>query len=70
MIRDFETIEEQVMEEKPDLILLDINLPSFDGFYWCRKLRQMTNTPIIFITIKVDDYFFTEKRLASLHSRR
>jgi len=50
IINDFESIDRQVSEEKPDLVLLDINLPSFDGFYWCRKIRQVSNIPIIFIS--------------------
>ncbi|SHJ42930.1 DNA-binding response regulator, OmpR family, contains REC and winged-helix (wHTH) domain [Clostridium amylolyticum] len=45
IIRDFE-------EYKPDLVLLDINLPKFDGFYWCRKIRQQSKVPIIFISAR------------------
>jgi len=45
IIRDFE-------EYKPDLVLLDINLPKFDGFYWCRKIRQKSKVPIIFISAR------------------
>ena len=36
----------------PSLILLDINLPKFDGFYWCTKIRQKSNIPIIFISAR------------------
>ncbi len=50
IVSDFETIDSQVLVEKPDLVLLDINLPSFDGFYWCKKIRQDSNVPIIFIS--------------------
>ncbi|WP_342792225.1 response regulator, partial [Clostridioides difficile] len=32
---------------KPHLVLLDVNLPKFDGFYWCRCIRQQSNLPII-----------------------
>lgn len=34
----------------PDLILMDINLPYFDGFYWCNKIRSISKVPIIFIS--------------------
>lgn len=34
----------------PHLVLLDINLPCFDGFYWCRKIRDISKAPIIFIS--------------------
>ncbi|HBF5147905.1 TPA: response regulator transcription factor [Clostridioides difficile] len=37
---------------KPHLALLDVNLPKFDGFYWCRCIRQQSNLPIIFISAR------------------
>ncbi|HBF2563529.1 response regulator transcription factor [Clostridioides difficile] len=37
---------------KPHLVLLDVNLPKFDGFYWCRCIRQQSNVPIIFISAR------------------
>lgn len=37
-------------EKEPDLILLDVNLPDGDGFEFCRKMRQKTDIPIIFLT--------------------
>jgi len=39
-------------EEKPDLILLDVMMPKVDGFEACRRLREMTDVPIIFVTAK------------------
>ncbi|MCY6371202.1 response regulator transcription factor [Clostridium ganghwense] len=35
---------------QPHIILLDINLNAFDGFYWCRKIREISKVPIIFIS--------------------
>lgn len=46
----FENIDEAVLKADYDVILLDINLPFEDGFYWCRKIREATHTPIIFIS--------------------
>ncbi|MCW0908749.1 response regulator transcription factor [Clostridioides difficile] len=37
---------------KPHVVLLDVNLPKFDGFYWCRCIRQQSNLPIIFISAR------------------
>ena len=37
-------------EQEPQLILLDINLPVFDGYYWCQKIREASKVPIIFIS--------------------
>lgn len=39
----------------PHLILLDINLPYYDGFYWCTKIREMSDIPIIYISSRGDD---------------
>lgn len=47
---EFENIIEYVYNNKPDLILLDINLPVFDGFYICREIRKTSNVPIIIVT--------------------
>lgn len=49
---DFEAIMMDFNEFNPDLVLLDVNLPKFDGFYWCRKIRQESKVPIIFISAR------------------
>ena len=46
----FENIINDIRLSNPDLILLDINLPAFDGFYICREIRKEMNTPIIIVT--------------------
>jgi len=59
----FETIEaydgkqamEMVERENPDLILLDIMLPEYDGFTVCKKIRQTMNTPIIMLTAREEE---------------
>ncbi|MEI2364989.1 response regulator transcription factor [Niallia circulans] len=52
---DFETIMETFRREKPDLVLLDINLPSFDGYYWCRQIRKESLCPVIFISARTGE---------------
>lgn len=52
---DFQYILEDFKEFTPHLVLLDINLPSFDGFYWCRQIRQISTCPIIFISARVGE---------------
>lgn len=47
---NFENMVEYVNEQKPHLVLLDINLPVFDGFYICREIRKTSKTPIIIVT--------------------
>lgn len=55
VVEDFDRILEETAEFEPHLILLDINLPSYDGYYWCRQLRQRTTCPIIFISARSGD---------------
>lgn len=45
-----ENIVEDIAKEKPHLVLMDINLPSHDGFYWCGKIREISKIPVIFIS--------------------
>ncbi|WP_040205699.1 response regulator transcription factor [Neobacillus jeddahensis] len=47
---EFDQIVEAFIHEQPHLILLDINLPSFDGFYWCQQIREISKVPIIFLS--------------------
>lgn len=47
---EFNDVFQQFANENPQLILLDINLPAFDGFYWCNKIRDVSSVPIIFIS--------------------
>ncbi|RXZ82998.1 DNA-binding response regulator [Paenibacillaceae bacterium] len=49
---DFGNILEQFEHVKPHVVLMDINLPSFDGFYWCRQIRTVSTCPIIFISAR------------------
>lgn len=46
----FEHIIEEVLYKKPNLVLLDINLPVFDGYYICREIRKKSDVPIIVVT--------------------
>ncbi|MFJ9463042.1 response regulator transcription factor [Viridibacillus arvi] len=49
-VKDFQKVEEEYLSVKPHLVLLDINLPYYDGFYWCEKIRKYSNVPIIFVS--------------------
>ena len=50
LIDKFDNIVDDLLIENADLILLDINLPYMDGFDICKKLKEKTNIPIIFVT--------------------
>ncbi|EEH98546.1 MULTISPECIES: response regulator transcription factor [Clostridium] len=47
---DFENILEEFMKDKYHLVLLDINLPYYDGYYICREIRKRSSIPIIVVT--------------------
>lgn len=55
VIEDFDRVVDECTTFEPHLILLDINLPSYDGYYWCRQLRQVTTCPILFISARSGD---------------
>lgn len=55
IIEDFDRVTEECLAFDPHLILLDINLPSYDGYYWCRQLRTHTTCPILFISARSGD---------------
>lgn len=49
-LNHFQNVIEDVLEQKADLILLDINLPVVDGEYICKEIRKVSNVPIIMVT--------------------
>ncbi|MCB7063720.1 response regulator transcription factor [Enterocloster citroniae] len=54
-VTDFSRVLEQFEQTAPDLVLLDISLPFFDGYYWCGQIRRLSQVPIIFISSASDD---------------
>lgn len=49
-LANFERIEDEFKAEQPHLVLMDVNLPVFDGFYWCQRIRLASKVPIIFLS--------------------
>ncbi len=60
--RDFDVIKAYSAEEglrmaykhQPDIVLLDIMMPDMDGWEVCRRLREMSDVPILFLTARAD----------------
>jgi DNA-binding response OmpR family regulator len=50
IIDDFDNVISFALTENPHLILLDINLPVYDGYYICREIRKQSKVPIIVVT--------------------
>jgi DNA-binding response OmpR family regulator len=53
--KDFRNLEEQFDSIHPDFVLLDINLPYYDGFYLCRAFRKKSRVPIIITSARSGD---------------
>lgn len=49
-ILNFDEVFMEFSKYSPHLVLMDINLPFFDGFYWCNKIREISKVPIIFVS--------------------
>ncbi len=52
---DFANVTKEFVEFAPHIVLLDISLPFFNGFYWCGEIRKVSNVPIIFISSASDN---------------
>lgn len=54
LVDDFEKVIDIFKCENPDLVVMDIALPYYDGYFWTRKIRDLSNVPIIFLSSKED----------------
>lgn len=49
-LKDFGQVIEQFIRFKPEIVLLDITLPHYNGYHWCEEIRKISKVPIIFIS--------------------
>ncbi len=54
-VEDFRQVASEAIKYQPDLILLDIKLPYYNGFYWCSEIRKFSKIPIVFVSSADDD---------------
>ncbi len=54
-IDNFKNIIEQFKEFDPHIVLLDVMLPFFNGFYWCGEIRKISKVPVMFISSAGDN---------------
>lgn len=55
LVTDFERVLAQFHEYDPQLVLMDITLPFYSGFYWCGEIRRFSKVPVIFISSAADN---------------
>lgn len=55
IVEDFEKVLDTFQEFQPHLVIMDINLPAFDGYYWSRKIRQVSNCPIMILSARMSE---------------
>ena len=53
--QDFEHVLEEFAAFDPQLVILDISLPFFNGYHWCRSIRQLSKVPILFLSSASDN---------------
>ena len=54
-VQNFRMVTEEFLTEEPQLVLLDIMLPFFNGYHWCSEIRKHSNVPILFISSASDN---------------
>lgn len=54
-VQNFRSVAAEIFEYQSDLVLMDITLPYFNGFYWTTEIRKSSNLPIIFISSASDE---------------
>ena len=53
--KDFSAVTKEVAEFAPQLVLMDIGLPFYNGYYWCSEIRKISKVPIIFLSSAADN---------------
>lgn len=48
--REFDRVLQEFVDFDPQLVLLDISLPFFNGYHWCQEIRKISKVPILFLT--------------------
>lgn len=54
-VKNFRNVMSEFAVFNPHIVLLDIGLPFFDGYYWCSEIRKVSKVPIIFISSVSDN---------------
>ena len=52
---NFQNVMEEFQQADPQLVLMDIGLPFYNGFHWCQAVRKISNVPIVFLSSTADN---------------
>ncbi len=55
LVKNFRNVLEDFTAYQPHIVLLDIGLPFFNGYYWCNEIRKISKVPILFISSASDN---------------
>jgi len=55
LVKDFQNVLKEFTECDPHLVLIDIMLPFYNGYYWCGEIRKVSSVPVIFISSASDN---------------
>lgn len=55
LVQKFDQVDAEIRAAAPDLVIMDISLPYFNGFHWLSELRKHSKVPVIFLTSSGDD---------------
>ena len=55
VVEDFQKVMETFNECQPDIVLMDLHLPCYNGFYWCGEIRKVSQVPVVFLSSADDN---------------
>ncbi|MDE6889628.1 MAG: response regulator transcription factor [Eubacterium sp.] len=54
-VQDFQNVISEFIKFDPHMVLVDIMLPFYNGYYWCTEIRKISNVPVIFLSSASDN---------------
>lgn len=55
IVKDFQNVMTEFESYQPQLVLLDVMLPFYNGYHWCSEIRRISNVPVVFISSASDN---------------
>lgn len=55
IVEDFSNVTQEFIEFEPQLVLMDIKLPFYNGYHWCTEIRKVSKVPLIFLSSASDN---------------